>query len=176
MEIVGFGSEDLTAFLKFSRETVGLTEQAHMLSSYLRFCDEVGPLAVGVSARSALLSVTLGEKLLQLHMTTEDEKQKARSISEKLTKDFFHHGYPVNRTEAKDIGLKVKELEALMWSIWSDLSAELRLREPHNPVTVLHDDPACASLFGHGPWFRYQRIFHPKLSSRFISSYCSKFR
>jgi hypothetical protein len=139
------------AFIKFSREQVGLTAPEHLLAVYSKFCDEVGTVGVGVSARSALLSVTMGEKLLQLHMIEEADKQKARAISQKLTKDYFHHGYPVNRSEAKEIGLKVAErdevLEDLMWQIWSDLSDELELREPHNALRVLRKNPACQALF-----------------------------
>lgn len=154
-EAVGFGSEDLMAFLRFSREQVGLKEPEHILAVYSKFCDEVTTLGVGISARSALLSVTLGERLLQLHMKGEAEKQKARDISEKLTKDYFHHGYPVNRTEAKEIGLKVadkdEELEGLMWQIWCDLSEELKLREPHNPLGVLAENAACKELFAAVP-------------------------
>lgn len=154
-DAVGFGSEDLMAFLRFSREHVGLTDPEHLLSVYSKFCDEVGTVGVGVSARSALLSVTMGEKLLLLHMKGVEEKPVARTISEKLTRDYFHHGYPVNRTEAKEIGLKVadkdQELEDLMWQVWSDLSAELKIREPHNPVTVLAENPACQALFAPPP-------------------------
>ena len=154
-EQIRFGSEDLSAFLRFSRETVGLTDQERLLAVYTRFCDEVGAVAVGVAARSALLSVTMGEKLLQLHMTGDTHKQRARAISEKLTKDYFHHGYPVNRTEAKDIGLKLadrdEELESLMWDVWCDLHDELKLREPYNPVTVLREDPNCQQLFSPFP-------------------------
>ncbi len=150
-DAVGFGSEDLMAFIKFSREQVGLTAPEHLLAVYSKFCDEVGTVGVGVSARSALLSVTMGEKLLQLHMTEAADKQKARAISEKLTKDYFHHGYPVNRSEAKEIGLKVAErnedLESLMWQIWCDLSNELKLREPHSPLRVLRENLDCQALF-----------------------------
>lgn len=40
-EAVGFGSEDLMAFLRFSRDQVGLKEPEHMLAVYSKFCDEV---------------------------------------------------------------------------------------------------------------------------------------
>ena len=149
---VHFGAEDLAAFLRFSKETVGLTDQREMLAVYGKFCDEVGTVAIGVAARSTQLSVRMGEKLLQLHMTADPDQQRARVISEKLTKDFFHHGYPVNRTEAREIGLKVAAsdptLERLMWEIWSDISEELKLREPFNAVNALKSDPNCAPLFG----------------------------
>ena len=170
VETVGFGSEDLMAFLRFSREQVGLKDPEHLLAVYSKFCDEVTTLGVGTSARSALLSVTLGEKLLGLHMKGAAEKQKAREISEKLTKDYFHHGYPVNRTEAKDIGLKVaghdEELEGLMWQIWCDLSEELRLREPHNPLAVLAENPACQALFAPATVIQLPANLPPQLAQQ----------
>ncbi len=169
-EVVMFGSEDLMAFLKFSREQVGLKDPEHMLAVYSKFCDEVSAVGVGTSARSALLSVTLGEKLLQLHMKEGAEKQRAREISEKLTKDYFHHGYPVNRTEAKEIGLKIAEqddeLEALMWQIWCDLSEELKLREPHNPLTILAENPLCKNLFAPIPLIQLPVNLPPQLAQQ----------
>ena len=169
-EDVGFGSEDLQAFLRFSRETVGLTEGQHLQAVFSRFCEEVGSVAVGVAARSALLSVSMGEKLLLLHMRSEQEKAAARAISEKLTKDFFHHGYPVNRTEAKEIGLKVadrdEDLEKLMWDIWDDISDELKLREPHNPVTVLRDSPLCQPLFASWPMIQLPANLPPQVAQQ----------
>jgi hypothetical protein len=173
-EFVGFGSEDLMAFLKFSREQVGLKDPEHMLTVYSKFCEEVTALGVGTSARSALLSVTLGQRLLELHMLGETEKKKAREISEKLTKDYFHHGYPVNRTEAKEIGLKVaehdEELEGLMWEIWCDLSDELKLREPHNPLGVLANNPACQPLFGPAPIVQLPANLPPQLAQQAYQS------
>jgi len=169
-EAVGFGSEDLMAFLRFSRDQVGLKDPEHMLAVYSKFCDEVTTLGVGTSARSALLSVTLGEKLLQLHMKGEGERRKAKEISEKLTKDYFHHGYPVSRTEAKEIGLKIaeqdEELEGLMWDIWCDLSEELKLREPHNPLTVLAENPACQVLFAPVPVVQIPANLPPQLAQQ----------
>lgn len=169
-ESVAFGSEDLMAFLRFSRDHVGLKDPEHMLAVYSKFCDEVTTLGVGTSARSALLSVTLGERLLQLHMKEDAEKPKAREISEKLTKDYFHHGYPVNRTEAREIGLKIserdEETEDLMWQIWCDLSEELKLREPHNPLKVLADNPACQALFAPVPVIQLPANLPPQLAQQ----------
>lgn len=158
------------AFLRFSRDQVGLKEPEHMLAVYSKFCDEVTTLGVGISARSALLSVTLGEKLLQLHMKEGAEQQRAREISEKLTKDYFHHGYPVNRTEAREIGLKVadrdEELEDLIWKIWCDLSEELKLREPHNPIRVLAENQACQALFAPVPVIQLPGNLPPQLAQQ----------
>lgn len=155
-QLYGFGSEDLSAFLKFARDEVGLTDQTQMLSVFNHFCEEVGSVAVGVAARSAQLLVRMGEKLLQLHMNGETNKAKARTISQALTSNYFHHGYAVSRSEAKDsIELPVAdsntEVEQLMWDIWLDISEEMQLREPFNPVTKLRAEPSCAPLFSPPP-------------------------
>jgi len=88
-------------------------------------------------------------------MIDEGAKQKAKAIAQTLTKDFFHHGYPVNRTEARQIGLKIadssEKVESLMWQIWSDLAEEMSLRDPFMPMRILHEDPACAELFSAVP-------------------------
>lgn len=151
----GFGSEDLAAFLKFAKENVGLTDQQQLLSVFNHFCEEVGSVAVGIAARSSQLTVTMGEKLLQLHMCAEADKAKARAISEKLTRDFFHHGYPVSRREAKNIGLPIADrnssVERLMWEIWLSISDELQLRTPVNDMGTLRASPDAAPLFGPIP-------------------------
>jgi hypothetical protein len=148
---VQFGSEDLAAFLKFARDEVGLTDQLPMLELFKQFSAEVGFVGIGVAARSAQLTQTMGEKLLGLHMKSDSQMQKAKVISEVLNKKFFHHGYPVSRSEAKEIGLPIAvsnpTTEELMRKVWLDIEQELKFREPFSPVSVLKSDPACAALF-----------------------------
>lgn len=154
-ETVRFGSEDLAGYLKFAKEVVGLKQQPLMAQAFERFCGDVGTVAVGVAARGSQLSLSMGEKLLKLHMKGDRGNKKAKVIAEKLTKDFSHHGYPVNRTEAAEIGLAVaqvdKAVESLMWDIWTDLSDDLKLREPFSAISVLRSNPACAPLFAAVP-------------------------
>lgn len=183
-DTVSFGFEDLSAFLKFVKDQVGLTDQSQIQATFAKFCDEVGTVAVGVAARSSRLGVLMGEKLLQLHMKDDGNKQKARAISEKLTRDFFHHGYPLSRTEAKDIGLKVadrnNQVEDLIWRIWKQISEELLLREPFVPLHALVKDPTAAPLFALTPGApvaastAYENIHaiveSSRLASRFITA------
>jgi hypothetical protein len=147
-----FGSEDLAAFLRFAKDEVGITDQAQVLSVFNHFCEEVGSVALGIAARSSQLGMTMGEKLLGLHMKADADKAKARAISQKLTRDFFHHGYPVSRTEAKSIGLPVAErapkVERLIWGVWQDVTDELCLRSVASDVEFLVKSPDCAPLFG----------------------------
>jgi putative heme iron utilization protein len=126
-----------------------------MLEVLSMFCKQVGAVPLGVAARSSQLSISMGEKLLRLHMNNDSQRQEARVIAEKLTKDFFHHGYPVNRTEAAQIGLKIserdKKVESLMWEIWCDISEELNLRKPFVELEVLKNNPKCSELFSPIP-------------------------
>ncbi len=152
---VQFGSQDLAAFLRFAREEVGLSDQAQLQEVFQQFIQEVGSVGIGVAARSSQLAVSMGEKLLLLHMKSDNERQQARVISESLNTKFFHHGYPVSRKEAKEIGLRVApqnaEVEELMWKIWSDIEREMQIREPFSPIRVLKEDPNCAALFAPVP-------------------------
>ncbi len=168
-----FGSQDLAAFLKFAREEVGLTDQANLLEVLKQFCEQVGPVPIGVAARSSQLSESMGEKLLKLHMTGETEKQKAHSISQSLNRSFFHHGYPVSRSEAKEIGLKLAspnvDIEKLMWAIWLDLEDEFKLREPFNPLALLRNDPQCQALFSPVPMLNLPGGVPPQALNQFLS-------
>ena len=123
---IRFGTEDLQAFLRFAKEQVGLTDQKSLLSHlFQKFSEEVGFVSVGTAARGTQLSTSVGEKMLLMHMMTNEGKQNARAISEALNTKYFHHGYPLSRKEAREIGLPIAnpdaELEDLMWSIWKDL-------------------------------------------------------
>lgn len=151
---VRFGSEDLSAFLRYVKENVSKNETV-VADAFRKFCDDAGTsIAVGVAERGSRLSQSMGEKLLQTHMKGE-AKSRAKEIAQKLTKDFFHHGYPVNRSEAEDIGLKIAKrapaVESLLWRIWTNLSEEMKVREPFNPVELLKGNAACAPLFAAIP-------------------------
>lgn len=148
---IKFGSEDVQAFLRFAREEVGLTDQESLRDLFLKLSEEVGFTSIGVAARSSQLSVSIGEKMLHLHMKEGEARTRARSISEALNSKYFHHGYPLSRTEAKEIGLSVADtdqtIEDLMWAVWKDLEADLKIREAFVPLGLFSSNPACQALF-----------------------------
>jgi len=148
---IQFGAEDVQAFLRFAREKVGLTDQEPLRDLFLKFGEEVGFTSIGVAARSSQLSLTMGEKMLQHHMKDEKAQTKAKAISEALNSKYFHHGYPVSRSEAGTIGLPIakpdRKLEDLMWAIWKDLESELKIRETFVPLDLVRANPACQGLF-----------------------------
>jgi hypothetical protein len=155
---IQFGSEDVQSFLRFAREDVGLTDQQHLRELFVKFSEEVGFSAIGVAARSAQLGRSMAEAMLQLHMKdggNTKSKQNVRAISESLNTKYFHHGYPLNRKEAKQIGLSIEppdtDTERLMWRIWKDIETDLKLREPFNPLGILKAEASCKNLFAPVP-------------------------
>ena len=66
-----------------------------------------------------------------MHM---EDKNQAKKIAEALNKSYFHHRYPLGRTESKEIGLPVKEpdevLKKLMWNVWEDIESEMQCNKP----------------------------------------------
>ena len=146
-EIIHFGSEDLRNFLEFVRKDVGISDQEQLQRSFELVCKDVGSIPIGVAKRSAQLALSLGEKLLTLHL---NDPARAKAIAEALNRSFYHHGYPLARDEAKEIGLPVSnpdpELETAMWAAWSDIEAEMQCGRPFTPVDVVFSDPGLAAL------------------------------
>src|SRR6266851_8177848 len=109
-----FSTEDISAFLDFVRENLKITDQEHVRMLFELTCKEVGSLGIGFTARSSKLAVDLGERLLALHMKDDDSRSKLRSIVENMGQRFQSHAYPVNRTEAREIGLPVAEPDKIL--------------------------------------------------------------
>ena len=147
-----FGSEDLAAFLAFAKKAVGITDQEHLSAIFQKFCDQVGTVPIGVAARSSQLSLSMGEKLLKLHMNGHESGSQVKTIAERLSKDFFHHGYALGRREATEVGLPIaaenRPLELLLWQLWLNFQADLQIRRPFAPLEVVRSSPAGNAIFG----------------------------
>ncbi|ASJ02693.1 hypothetical protein A3L09_05205 [Thermococcus profundus] len=147
VEQIQFGAEDLRHFLDFVKKDVGVSDQEPLERAFELICTDVGSIPIGVAKRSSYLALSLGEKLLSLHMK---DQNKVRAISEALNKSFYHHGYPVGRREAKEIGLPVTEpsedLEKLMWEVWKDIEKEMECDKPFEPIELVLNSPEAGKL------------------------------
>ena len=103
-----------------------------------KLTSEIPPTLIGFAKRSSQLGLTMGQKLLATHMNDEN---KTKVISETLNTKFYHHGYPLARKEAKDIGLPIansnKKIEELMWKIYEDFMDEMNFNTPYNPQAII---------------------------------------
>jgi hypothetical protein len=148
-----FSYEDVGAFLRFLKSEVGLTEQSYVATIVDKLFAAVDPLDVGFAQRASELSTDVGERLLKLHMSSENgaKTSDARSIAERLNKAFFAHGDAVSRRRARELGLKVAKddpvLESLVWDAYLAIEDEMTLRSPFNPIALfLADAKAAATL------------------------------
>lgn len=137
-----FSTEDISAFLDFVRDNLKITDQEHIRALFESTCKEVGSLGIGFTARSSKLAVDLADRLLAFHMTGEEGRVKRQSVVENMSRKFQSHSYPVNRSEAIEIGLPVNkerdpELEKMMWAVWLNIEQDLKENEPFHPLLEL---------------------------------------
>jgi hypothetical protein len=137
---IGISVEDVSAYIALVREDAGINHEDQVVEAFKLLADKVHPLALGNVKRSLSQSRMMASKLLALHMTKPEDEHKIKEIVEKLTSKLFYHGHPINRSEAKDqIGLSTVEepaaaVEEVMWKLYLDYEAEIKLEEPFNPV------------------------------------------
>lgn len=129
---MAFAYEDIKKYIEFIKD-IGISDQDLMEKAFELLTKEVGTVPIGFAKRSSQLALTASEKLLSLHM---EDKAKAKTISEQLNTAFYHHGYPLAREEAKQIGLNIvdsdEEMEGYMWEICEDFSEEMKFNQPFN--------------------------------------------
>jgi hypothetical protein len=144
-----FAYEDVGAFLRFLGSEVKVTEQVHVSAIIEKLFSVVDPVHVGAAKRASELSSAVGERLLLMHMTSSEDKAKARQIAENLNKSFFAHGDAVSRKRAIELQLKIAPsdpvLDSLIWSAYLSLEGYMQLREPFNPLEHYLRDPVAAA-------------------------------
>ena len=61
-------------------------------------------------------------------------------------------GHPINRKEGKELGLKVKDLDATdeesLWSLYSDFASEMRMEEEFNFIHDFIASPGGSAAIG----------------------------
>ena len=144
-----FAYEDVSSFLRFLGEEVKVTDQPHVASITDRLFSAVDPVVVGAARRASELSSSVGERLLQMHMSGADGRQTATKIATDLNKSFFAHGDAVSLSRAKELGLQVADtdstLNELMWQAFLSLEQYMDLRQPFHPLHTFMSDPTAAA-------------------------------
>jgi hypothetical protein len=125
--------EDVANYFELARAEAGLKEEGHLASVFGHLTERVNPLALGAVYRAREQIGMLATKLLSLHMK---DTEKITRIVKLLTRELLSHDYLIGRREARSMGLSVvdaSETEAdLMWKLYEDVAAELKLSEPWN--------------------------------------------
>lgn len=170
-----FAYEDIVAFINFAQGDVGLTEQQYKESAFKILCETVEPSALGFSNRSSKLSVSIAEKLLQSHMSTAEEKARAKTIADNLNKNFFNHSHAVGRDEAKEIGLSIElpeeEVEKIMWEIHKDFEEEFQTRKAFNPLSEFLSEPGAEPYLQSPPAFNIPANTNPQMVMQLVQQH-----
>lgn len=145
-QALGISVEDVTAYIALIKEDAGIHHEDELVQAFNMLARKVHPLALGNVKRSLQQSRMMARKLLALHMKATEE-HKITEIVEALTSKLFYHGHPINRIEAAEqIELPTIEqppstVEDLMWRLYSDYEAEMKLEERFHSAlefTALH--------------------------------------
>lgn len=143
--------QDLRHFMKFIEKEgdeleTGKPEDATDI--YTELMRQVHPLVIGAMEQSYALAKLLTKKLLALHMDPATDGDKIDALANALADDFKSHVYPINRREARELGLKVTDadesLRASLWSLWTAYT-ESQIR-----LSMQLDVPGRGSVPGTG--------------------------
>lgn len=131
MQALGISVEDVTAYIALIKEDAGIQHEDEMVIAFNQLASQVHPLALGNVKRSISQSRMMARKLLSLHMDPKDS-QRIADIVDNLTSKLFYHGHPINRLEAKDLGIPTivspdAEVEDLMWKLYLEYEAEIKM-------------------------------------------------
>ena len=145
-----FGYEDVLAFIRFLKETVGIQGEQQLTAAVNRLLDEASPIALGVAQRSSDLATDIGQRMMLMHMKGADDAKRVSEVVDRLNKTFHSHSDAVSREVARSTGLQVadddEELEHLMWGAFLKLENHMDLRTPYEPIAIFtgHSDSAQA--------------------------------
>ena len=112
-----------------------------MADVYKMLVEKLHPLSIGNAYRAYRMAKLLTERLLSLHMDKEKESQKMKEIINEITGDITIHAYPIDRDEAKELGLKVDvpkaSVEQFIWQLYEEYATPMKLGQPFHPAELL---------------------------------------
>jgi len=138
--------EDLNSYLLFAKEKAGVKDD-QMNEVYKLLVDKLHPLSIGNAYRAYRMAKMLTERLLSLHMNIEKEKDKVKKIVKEITGDITIHAYPIDREEAKELGLNIEkptdETEKDMIALYEQYAEVMKFGQPFQTTELLRGQDAA---------------------------------
>lgn len=132
-QILEVSVEDLNSYLLFAKEKADVKNE-QMVDVYKLLVEKLHPLSIGNAYRAYRMARLLTERLLWLHMDKEKDKDKIKKIVKEITGDIAIHTYPIDRDEAKELGLKVEKatdaLDKVMREMYELYASQMQLGQP----------------------------------------------
>jgi len=133
---VPVSGEDVAAYYALVRDDLGIREE-QIVQAFQVLADKVHPLVLGNVKRGSAQSRMLGEKLIALRSRVDQEH---RDLLEQLTTKLYYHGHPINRIEAKELGLDIADpdpaCEAALWALYVEYEVAMNMTTPFDPVAI----------------------------------------
>ncbi|MBK8246525.1 MAG: hypothetical protein IPK85_03870 [Gemmatimonadetes bacterium] len=133
--------EEVLAYIALIREDAGINHEDQVVHAITKLADHVHPIALGSVKRSHLQSRMMAKKLLELGQPSADE-HRVKEIVTNLTSRLYFHGHPINRYEAKQIGLHIcdcsKELEDSMWALYEEYERDMDMLTTFHAAQLFH--------------------------------------
>lgn len=138
-QLLPISVEEVLAYIALIREDGGINHEDQLVHAVNKLADHVHPIALGSVKRSHLQSRMMAKKLMELADPSMDE-HRIKEIVANLTSRLYFHGHPINRHEAKQIGLRIKdctpELEGAIWALYEEYEKDMKLLEQFVPPHV----------------------------------------
>ncbi|MGE5288519.1 MAG: SDH family Clp fold serine proteinase [Micromonosporaceae bacterium] len=95
-------------------------------------------------------SLKIGERYAQILLTRVDpvDKAKAEKIARRLVYGYTHHLFPIDITEAKDMGLNAKEMSQAQYESASEIVSICRDDEVYVQFIDEHEEPGAPEETG----------------------------
>jgi hypothetical protein len=127
------GVEDIAAFLRFIKHRVGLSDQQPLAQLASNLTEYLSPALLGRLERAYSHAHVIAAKLLAQHRPALDQDRMTR-IVESLTEKCYVHGHAIRRSEAREIGLDVGDLQDeaadIVWDIYKEYERVMKLDWP----------------------------------------------
>lgn len=134
-------TEDIEYYTKFVKEDLEISSESGVVEA-LRILSQsdnrVHPLALGHAKRGSKLAEKYARELLEIHMKKKTDKTIIDKIVKTFGSELYAHDHPINRVEAKKLGLNIvaetPSMEAIIWELFIGYEAEMELNTPFEPI------------------------------------------
>jgi hypothetical protein len=138
---IPINTEDIEYYMKFVKEDLKISSEEGAMEA-LRILSQsdnrVHPIALGHAKRGSKLAEKYAKELLSTHMKKTTDKPIIDKIVKTFGSELYAHDHPINRDEAKKLGLNIiiekPAIEAKIWELFLNYEAEMELNQPFDQI------------------------------------------
>jgi hypothetical protein len=132
--------EDIMAYMRFTQERGGLSDQAALTASLTKLTDKIDAVALGNAYRTHSHIRDVARRVL-LSRKEPASEQTLKQIVELLAERVYAHGHAIGIRAAEEIGLPAKQadpkLDGLLWDLFLEYEHDLKINVPLDAAVVL---------------------------------------